>query len=89
MTKAELISALYDMMLNDAHREDIETVSKMIDLAETLSTIEQEVITMIENINELKEEIAKAGERWGMGLYSDEDYIKFIRDTLDTYESWN
>jgi hypothetical protein len=40
MTKAELISALYDMMLNDAHREDIETVSKMIDLAETLGTIE-------------------------------------------------
>lgn len=42
---------------------------------------------MIENINELKEVIAKAGERWGMGLYSDEDYIKFIRDTLNTYET--
>lgn len=39
MTKDELIEALYDIMLNDAHREDIETVGKMIDLAETLSTI--------------------------------------------------
>ena len=39
MTKEELIAALYDIMLNDARREDIETIGKMIDMAETLSTI--------------------------------------------------
>jgi hypothetical protein len=44
---------------------------------------------IIENIQELKEEVAKAGERWGMGLYSDEDYIKFIQEALTTYERLN